>query len=78
MNPKKKKKKELIKVGRSTINGSIWTSSCATALSNQILPGESWFPRSEDTPVSKDKTNTSASRDLPRDFRKQETLSSLG
>lgn len=30
-----------------------------TALHTEILPGESWFPRSSDTPVSTGKTTTS-------------------
>ena len=39
---------------------------CATFLCTQILPGESWSPRSADTPESTGKTTTSAQIPCPR------------
>ena len=40
--------------------------------------GESWSPRSVDTPVSTGKTTTSALRDQPRTLSTEELKSSLG
>jgi hypothetical protein len=42
---------------------------CATFLCTQILPGESWSPRSADTPVSTGKTTTSTQISGPRGTR---------
>ena len=51
---------------------------CATSLYIQIPLGESWSPRSADTPMSTGRTTTSAPRDLPGALRTQEPRSSLG
>jgi hypothetical protein len=51
--------------------------SCATVLHTQILPGETWPPRSVDSPVSIGKTTTSAQRNQSRALRAQEPRSTL-
>jgi hypothetical protein len=48
------------------IMGYAWSWSCAIVLHTYILLGESWSPRSADTPVSTGKTTTSAQIPGPR------------
>jgi hypothetical protein len=51
---------------------------CATSLYIQIPLGESWSPRSADTPMSTGRTTTSAPRDLPGALRTPELMNSPG
>jgi hypothetical protein len=55
-----------------------WSWSCARVLHTQILPGESWSPRSADMPVSTGKTTTSAQRDMSGALRTQEPRFAIG